>query len=285
MATQPGFVYNYTPMDYATAQKQALAQLDPLYQQSVKGVQDQQYQNQVASGNQSAARGLGHSGLAQDQLTKIAIASQSQIAGLNAQRMTQANTMAQSMVDNDKQYDLQRRSQMYGEYASNRDYQYGVSRDAVADKQWQTQFDYGKSRDAVSDKQWKQEYDYRKSTDDRNYNYQVKRDARQDYVTDREWNNMSPAEKQRMAQQFAYSQKGGKGGGGGGRKGGKRGTKGSTTNGYLPYAPGNQPITYEEYLKMVQSGGYTASSNYGRGNGKVQKGPGPESKKAHPIRY
>lgn len=55
---------------------------------------------------------------------------------------------------------------------ANRDYDYKVSRDAVADAQWQKQYDYQVGRDAVSDSQW-----------EKNYNYQVGRDA----VSDSHW--------------------------------------------------------------------------------------------------
>lgn len=281
------FTYNYKPIDYATAQKQALNQLDPLYQQGLKQLQANQMQQTNQSGQVAAARGLGHSGLAADQLNKIAIATQGNMANLDAQRMTQAAQMAQDYVNQDKQYDLQRRGQMYNEYSDGRNYNYQVGRDKVADTQWQTTFNYNKGRDQVADSQWNKTYNYNKSVDDRNYNYQVGRDKRQDFVTDREWNQMSPAEKQRMAQQYAYSQKGSKGGGGGG--GGRRGgsnSRSTSSYGYLPNAPQGQPITYEEYLKMIQSGGYTASSNYGRGNGQVQRQTGsPEAKKARPIMY
>lgn len=274
-----GFQYNYKPMDYKTAQTQALSQLDPLYQQNLKNLQANQVQQQNQSGQIAAARGLGHSGLAADQLNKISIATQGNIANLDAQRMSQAAQMAQQLVDNDKMYDLQRRGQLYSEYAGDRSYNYNVGRDKVADNQWQKEYDYRKYTDDRS-------YNYTKTIDDRNFKYQQSRDKRQDFVTDREWNQMSPAEKQRMALQYSYSKKGSSGGGGGGRRGGRRGGNGSPGGGYLPNVPAGQPLTYEEYLKMVQSGGYTASSNYGRGNGQVQHTTTqPEAKKNRPIMY
>lgn len=42
---------------------------------------------------------------------------------------------------------------------SDRDFNYRVGRDAVADAQWQKQFDYNASRDAVSDSQWQKQFD------------------------------------------------------------------------------------------------------------------------------
>lgn len=239
-----GFSYNYKPMDYNTAQKQALGQLDPLYQQGIKSIQQQQYQNNLQSGNVAAARGLGHSGLAADQLNKIAIASQGQIGDLNAQRMTQAATMATDLVNQDKQYDLQRRSTLFNEYASNRDYNYGVGRDKVADNQWNQQFNYTKSKDT------------------RDYNYQVGRDKVADAWKQKEWSQMSPAEKQQMALQYSYSQKlkgaSGGGGGGGGRGRGGRGRGGRGGSGGSGGVVGKNtalqmdPRILEQYLKAEQ---------------------------------
>lgn len=267
MAT--GFQYNYTPLTYEKAQEQALQQLDPLYQQSIKGVQQAQYRSNLQAGNVASARGLGHSGLAADQLNKIAIASQGQIANLNATRMTQANTMAQQLVDSDKQYGLAYRGQLFNEYSDNRN------------------FEYGKSRDAVSDKHWQMDYNYNKSVDDRNFKYQQGRDKVNDNWRLKEWNQMSPAEKARMQAEYEYSKKlKGSGGGGRGGRGRRGGNSGNPSGGYLPNVPQGQPLTYEEYMKMVMSGGYTASSNYGRGNGQVQHTTTqPEAKKNRPIMY
>jgi hypothetical protein len=251
-----GFSYNYTPMTYDAAQKQALQQIDPLYQQGIKSIKQQQYQNNVQSGQVAAARGLGHSGLAADSLNKIAIAAAGDAANLNAQRMTQANTMAQQLVDNDKQYDLSRRSQMFNEYASNRDYNYGVGRDKVADSQWNKQYNRGVYES------------------DRSYNYQVGRDKVADSWKQKEWSQMSPAEKQQMALQYSYSQKlkGSSGGGGGGRgrsgrsgrgsRGGSRGSSGGVTQ--KNTALQMDPRILEEYLKAEQMRHkHEANVNYG----------------------
>ncbi|PKR86093.1 hypothetical protein [Heyndrickxia camelliae] len=152
------FTYNYKPISYADAQKKVAGQVDPLFNQGVKNIQSQKYANDVQAGQVAAARGLGHSGLAADQLNKIAIAAQGQIADLNAQRATQIAQLANDEVWKDKDYSLQNRSQLYNEWNSNRNYNYQVGRDKVADKQWQTQFDYQKSRDKVSDSQWQKEF-------------------------------------------------------------------------------------------------------------------------------
>ena len=53
----------------------------------------------------------------------------------------------------------------YNKSVADRNYNYQVSRDAVADSQWQKNYDYQKSRDKVSDKQWQKTFDYQKSRD------------------------------------------------------------------------------------------------------------------------
>lgn len=64
----------------------------------------------------------------------------------------------------------------YGRFADQRDYDrsvfegdrqynYQLGRDAVADSQWQQQFDYNAGRDAVADKQWQDQFDYQKDRD------------------------------------------------------------------------------------------------------------------------
>lgn len=46
-----------------------------------------------------------------------------------------------------------------------RNYDYQVGRDQVADRQWQKQFDYQSNRDKVADQQWQKEYDYQVGRD------------------------------------------------------------------------------------------------------------------------
>lgn len=237
-STKPGytapdpFSFNYNYLNYDTAKGQAEQQFNPLFEQAVGGVKAQQYQNELDSGQSSAVRGLAHSGLAQDALTKIAIASQGQIAGLNAQKMSDVAKMAQQLVQQDQMRGDALRSQAFNEYQSNRDFGYGQYRDTVGDNQWQTQFDYNKGRDSVADKQWQTQFDYTKGQDklnryDSNYWNKVNQNnITRDYnrsvlESDREWNQMSPAEKQRAALDLANSMKlkGASGGGGGGRRG------------------------------------------------------------------
>jgi hypothetical protein len=193
------FNYTYKPIDYATASKQANGQLDPLYQRAVAGVNQQKYANDVQAGQVAAARGLGHSGLAADQLNKIAIAAQGNVADLNAQKMTQAAQMARDMVSQDKQYSLQNRAQLYNEYNSNRGYNYQLGRDKVGDKQWQNQFNYNKSLDSRN-------FNYQKGVDSRNFNYQQSQNKADQAWRQYTYNHMSAGDKAQL--EWAKSQYG-----------------------------------------------------------------------------
>lgn len=50
-------------------------------------------------------------------------------------------------------------------YQDDRNYDYQLSRDKVADDQWLKNYNYQKSRDKVSDRQWKDTFNYQKSRD------------------------------------------------------------------------------------------------------------------------
>lgn len=47
----------------------------------------------------------------------------------------------------------------YGKWIDDRNYDYQVGRDEVADEQWERSFNYQKERDSVADQQWKTEFD------------------------------------------------------------------------------------------------------------------------------
>jgi len=211
------FQFNYNYLTQADAQKQAEGVYNPLYDQAVKNIQSQQYQNELDSGQSAATRGLGHSGLAQDALTKIAIASQGQIADANAQKMSQVAQMANQMMQFDQNRGDNLRSQMYNEYNSDRNFGYGQYRDQVNDawtkanfddnnywkqqdqNNWQTTFDYNKGQDSIHNAQTDagltgiyngqktlqgQQFDYNKSQDaihnnqwQQNFDYGKSQDA------------------------------------------------------------------------------------------------------------
>lgn len=52
----------------------------------------------------------------------------------------------------------------YNKSVNDRNYNYQVSRDKVSDSQWNKQFKYQKSRDKVSDSQWQKEYELSKKS-------------------------------------------------------------------------------------------------------------------------
>lgn len=212
------FSFTYNPLNYQEAQKQIAAQLDPLYQRAIENVQKQKYQNDVQSGQLSAARGLGHSGLAADLLNKNNIAAQSSIGDINTQRATQLAQLSSDLMQRDQERAMNARAQAFQEYSSDRDYNYQVSRDKVSDM-------------------WKQ----------------------------KEWSEMSPAEKARMALEYQYSKKSRSGGGGGRKK------KTTSTPTSLPDTPSAQRLenTYEFYQKILENG------KKGQTSTKMFKGPTP----------
>ena len=53
----------------------------------------------------------------------------------------------------------------YNRSVADRNYNYQISRDKVSDEQWLKNYNYQKSRDKVSDKQWNKTFDYQKSRD------------------------------------------------------------------------------------------------------------------------
>lgn len=104
----------------------------------------------------------------------------------------------------------------YNRYVDDRNYEYQVGRDQVADSQWQQEFDYQQDRDAVSDQRYDQEWAYQQSRDeledqryDQEWAYQQDRDAVSDQRYDQEWEyqkGRDQIEDQRYADEFAYQQ-------------------------------------------------------------------------------
>lgn len=54
----------------------------------------------------------------------------------------------------------------FGIFTDNRDFNYRVDRDAVADQQYREQFEHQKDREAIADSQWKENYDHATGIDD-----------------------------------------------------------------------------------------------------------------------
>jgi hypothetical protein len=246
------FNYTYKPMDYKTAQGQVAGQIDPLFNRAIQGVNQQKYQSDVQAGQVAAARGLGHSGLAADQLNKIAIAAQGQVGDLNAQRATQIAQQANDLVWRDKEFGLQDRAQKYSEYNSDRSYNYQAGRDKIGDQRYNTEWKYNVGRDQLADKRYNSETKYNHG-----------RDKINDAWRQKEWSQMSPAEKARMALQYSYSKKGSGGGGGGG---GRRGKKTTSTNTNSSRTKATDQA-YKDYLN------YKRSKELARSTQTIQRGP------------
>lgn len=285
------FQFNYNYLNYDTAKQRAEDRYNPLFQQAVDGVKAQQYQNNLDSGQSAAVRGLAHSGLAQDALTKIAIASQGQIAGLNAQKMSNVADYAQSLLDKDQARGDALRSQMFNEYASNRDFGYNQYRDNVGDTRYADETAYNRNRDtlgdqyrdkrdSINDARYTDETTYNRSQDalnrkDSNYWNQIAQNNNtRDYnrsvlESDRNWNQMSPADKMKMAAEFYYSQKGKKasGGGGGGR------SSSSSSSGGLTQK-GSQQLNIDPNILMAY---YNSMLNSKAGNANVPYSRDPNS--------
>ncbi|WP_409276381.1 hypothetical protein V1499_23125 (plasmid) [Neobacillus sp. SCS-31] len=163
------FSFSYNYMDYDTARSQAEQQFNPLYEQAVKNIQAQQYQNEVASGEAAANRGIAQSGLAADSLNKIKIASQGQIADANAQKMSQVAAVAQMLMQQDKMRGDELYRQAYQQY-----------RDSIGDTRYLDETTYNRNIDTRN-------FDYQKSLDSWNQNYMTGRATRSDFESDRNY--------------------------------------------------------------------------------------------------
>jgi len=283
------FEFKYDYMNYDTAKGRAEERYNPLFEQAVKGVKSEQYQNELNSGTQSAVRGLAHSGLAQDQLTKIAMASQGQIAGLNAQKMSDVADYAQGLLDRDQDRGDRLRSQAFAEYDSNRNFGYNQYRDSVGDNQWKQSFDrdvfesdrgynYQVGRDKINDTRYADETKYNRGQD-AIHNSQWDKQFNADQMwKNKEWNDMSPAEKARMALDYQYSMKLKKASGGDG--------PGGSAPGVLANNPGGIPDdVLQAVLRAMKGDNTTMASNYGKGYGEVPKNYSPDAKKPRPMMY
>lgn len=164
------FSYNYKGLNYKDAEKQAGNQVNPLFDRAINTVYQQKYKNDVQSGQVAAAKGLGRSGLAADSLNKNAIAAQSQVGDLSAQRASQISEMANSLLERDKDRGMQARSQAYSEWLG----QQNLTR---ADR----------------------DFNYQKSVNDRNFNYQKQLNTDEKKWREYTFKNMSASEKAQLS--------------------------------------------------------------------------------------
>ena len=147
----------------------------------------QQYQKQInpygATQEALAGQGLAHSGIAETTKTNIYNTYQRSLAeNLGNLKNVQAqydSQMAQvrangdiALAQNLSNMYLQQLEQIRNAYSlaqaqkefewqqavSDRNYNYQVSRDAIADQRYQQEFEYQKERDRVADEQWQKQY-------------------------------------------------------------------------------------------------------------------------------
>jgi hypothetical protein len=231
------FEFAYNNMSYDDAIARAGQQLDPLYQRALEALKGEKYQNELNAGEVASKRGLSHSGLAADQLTKIAIASQGQAADLQGKRASQAAEMAQAMVDRDQDRADRLRQQAFAEYMGMQDldyrdkefdyregrdeiadgrydkeWEYQVGRDKVADGRYDQEWAYQQQRDKVGDSQWDKTFQHQKDRDKvadqqwrMSFDQQVKQQAADNAWREKTFNQMSASEKAQLAwnkQQF-----------------------------------------------------------------------------------
>ena len=147
----------------------------------------QQYQKQVnpygATQEALAGQGLAHSGIAETTKTNIYNTYQKSLSeNLNNLKNVQASYDAQmsqvrangdiAMAQNLSNMYLQQLEQIRNAYTmaqaqkefewqqamKDRDYNYQVSRDAIADQRYNQEFEYQKERDRIADEQWQKQY-------------------------------------------------------------------------------------------------------------------------------
>lgn len=137
--------------------------------------------------------------------------------------------------------------------ARNKETEYQHGRDTVMDKRYADETAYSHNRDKISDTRYTQETAYAHGRDkiaDARYKDETAYNRK---ITEREWNQMSPAEKQRMALQYQYSKKLGSGGGGGGGGSSKKSTSTKkTASSQVNYSKGSKgearPTTAQQYI-------------------------------------
>lgn len=112
------------PTFYQEGAEKAKAQLDPVYQQAVKGVRAERYQNQLNAGQVAASRGLSHSGLAADQQNKVNIAAQNSIANIQGDKAAKIAELAQSYSNQEQNRTERQEQEAYSRYQQAKDQQW-----------------------------------------------------------------------------------------------------------------------------------------------------------------
>lgn len=153
----------------------------------------------------------------------------------------------------EKEYQQMLKENELAEQWRQKNYDYQVGRDQVADNQWQQQYDYQVGRDKVSDSQWQQQYDY-----------QVGRDAVEDSQWQKEYDYQVARDKvadQQWERQFALSQAKSSGGG-------SRSSGGGSNN---PYKINLNDTEDKVILQNEENKVNTGNNNNGEKIGWLQK--------------
>lgn len=90
----------------------------------------------------------------------------------------------------EKEYQQMLKENELAELWRQKNYDYQAGRDQVADNQWQKQYDYQVDRDKVSDNQWQKEYDYQVGRDqvaDNQWQKEYDYQVARDKVADDQW--------------------------------------------------------------------------------------------------
>lgn len=167
-------------LGYNDALGQANQQLDPGFNRAVAGIAAQKQNDTLNAGETSSAHGGAHSGLAADLVNKVGIAASNQRADLDAQRASQAATIAQQLVQQSQDRADQLRRDAFDEYIGSG--QLGLSRD---------QFDYSKNRDTIGDSRYTDETTYNRGRDtvaDSRYTDETSYNRGRDTVADTRYN-------------------------------------------------------------------------------------------------
>lgn len=171
----------WNAISYDDAVKQAQDQLDPLYQRALENIKAQKYQNELNASEMASNRGLSHSGLAADQMTKIAIASQGQMADAEAQRASETAKLAQALMERDFDQAMQLRQQALQEYLANANTNLNYNQAAYG--QYADQRDYQAGRDDAMWQRQMTEKQYQSSRDD-----EMRRRA--EWESEQKWNRL-----------------------------------------------------------------------------------------------
>lgn len=222
---------NSNLQDYATQRETGLKRVDNSLADAKQSLEDTSFQRYLASRQSIANRGLSGSGLAQDADTRLSLARQRDLAGIERDAATQRYALDESYNNNSKsiydqlnninedslytQFYTQLRAQAAQEQAQKAaqlmqyiQLQNQMQQQDYARQVDQRNFDYQAGRDQVGDKQWNQQFDYKQLQDyldNQKWKQQFDRNAlendrnfdyqkNRDQVGDQRWNRQFNAD-------------------------------------------------------------------------------------------